>query len=326
MQKVEATETERGFVTSAQFHLKGKDFTKALATVKHGLGKFPDSVMLLEIQGGLLLQEKQFDAAAAAYTNLAGIAPERGYGLLIRLYFVSDQKDKREQLITDLLKTHPDQDYPYLLAARVALQKRDVDGAIDTLQVGISKVNQPVRLQMDLGQLYGMTGKLEQSEKIYQSVIEKAPRLSVAYSSLGAVKEQMGDKGAALELYRSAVKYDKRNVKALNNLAYLLADNFGEAKKALGSAMSAYRLQPGDPRIMDTLAFVLLKNNKVKEAVVLLEKAHKLLPEVQTVGLHLAMAKIKTGELETAKQLLQDVIKKGQPVDVDQAKLLLKTI
>jgi FimV-like protein len=306
--------------------LKGKDFTEALATVKHGLGKFPDSVMLLEMQGGLLLQEKQFDAAAAAYTNLAGIAPERGYGLLIRLYFVSDQQDKGEQLITDLLKTHPEQDYPYLLAARVALQKRDVDGAIDTLQVGISKVSQPVRLQMGLGQLYGMTGKLEQSEKIYQSVIEKAPRLSVAYSSLAAVKEQMGDKGAALELYRSAVKYDKRNVKALNNLAYLLTDNFGEAKKALNSAMSAYRLQPGDPRIMDTLAFVLLKNNKVKEAVVLLEKAHKLLPEVQTVGLHLAMAKIKTGELETAKQLLQDVIKKGQPVDVDQAKLLLKTI
>ena len=326
IQKIEATETERGFVITTQFYLKGKDLTKAMVTVTRGVKKFPDSKMLLEMQGGLLFQDKQFDDAAAVYTRLAQIDPERGYGLLTRLYFVSDQRDKGEQLIKDLLKDHPDLDYPYLLAARVALQKRDVDGAIAILQVGITKVSKPVRLQVNLGQAYEMSGKLEQAEAAYLSVIEMAPRLSVAHSSLGRINELMGNKGVALDFYRSAVRYDKRNVGALNNLAYLLADNFGEAKEALKSAISAYQLQPGDPRIMDTLAFVLLKNGKVKEAVILLEKAHKLLPEIQTVGLHLAMAKIKTGEKEAAKKLLQEVIDKGESVDVDQAKLLLKTI
>ena len=326
MQKIEATETERGFVITTQFYLKGKDFTKAMTTVTRGVKKFSDSKMLLEMQGGLLFQDKKFDDAAVVYTRLAEIDPERGYGLLTRLYLVSGQQDKGERLIDDLLAAHQDQDYPYLLAAKVALQKRDVDGAIDILHAGISQVSKPVRLQMNLGQAYEMSGKLEQAEKTYLSVIKVAPRFSVAHSSLGRINELMGNKGAALDFYRSAVKYDKQNVGALNNLAYLLADNFGETKEALDSAMSAYRLQPGDPRIMDTLAFVLLKNGKVKEAVILLEKAHKLLPDTQTVGLHLAMAKIKTGEKEAAKQLLQEVINKGKSVDVEQAKLLLKTI
>ncbi len=91
-------------------------------------------------------------------------------------------------------------------------------------------------------------------------------------------------------------------------------------------AMGAYRLQPGDPRVMDTLAFVLLKNDKPKDAAVLLAKAHELLPEVQMVTLHLAMAKIQLGEKNPAMELLQQIVDQGQGDEVTQAKALMESL
>ncbi|NOQ51053.1 MAG: PEP-CTERM system TPR-repeat protein PrsT, partial [Desulfuromonadaceae bacterium] len=104
------------------------------------------------------------------------------------------------------------------------------------------------------------------------------------------------------------------------------ADNFGEPKEALNYAMSAYRLQPGDPRIMDTLGYVLIKAERPEDAAILLEKAHRLLPEVQTVALHLAMAKARSGQSAAAKDLLQQVIEKGTEAEIVQAQDILKSL
>lgn len=325
-EQIEATDTEAGFVAAAQYYLKDQDSQKAQATVTHGLAKFPSSRRLLELEGGLLLQEKNYAEAETVYLKLAKVAPEQGHRMLIRLYLFRKEIDKAQGLVNKLLASSPQLDYPYLLSAQVSLSQRDMDTALLTLQSGAKQVEKPVRLQMNIGQIYERTGKLNQAEKIYREVIETAPGASAAYAALGSIKERIGDKGEALDFYRKAIQYDKRNVKALNNLAYLLADNFGEQKEALSSAMSAYRLRPGDPRIMDTLAFVLLKNGKFKDAHTLLEKAHKLLPAVPTVSLHLGLAKIKIGEIESAKELLTLVIDKGSDGDITEAKALLKTL
>ena len=325
-EQIEATDTEAGFIATTQFYLKGKDLQKGQATVTRGLTKYPSSKMLLELEGGLLLREKKFTEAESIYQRLAVVAPEQGHSMLVRLYLFRKDVKQAETLVSELLNSSPNLDYPYLLSAQVSLSQKDVDAALLTLQTGVKQVDSPVRLQMNIGQIYERTGKLPQAEKVYRNVIEKNPRLSAAYVSLGSIKERSGDKGGALDFYRNAVKYDQRNVMALNNLAYLLADNFGEHKEALNRAMGAYRLQPGDPRIMDTLAFVLLKNDKPEEAHTLLLKAYKLLPNVPTVALHLGMAKIAIGEKDAAKEVLQRVVDNGQGEDKSQAESLLETL
>ncbi len=88
--------------------------------------------------------------------------------------------------------------------------------------------------------------------------------------------------------------------------------------------MAAARLKPSDPRIMDTLGYVLLKNNKNKDANNILESALKLLPDNSTVKLHLAMAKMGLGTKEEALRLLQSVVETGTAADVDTAKNLMK--
>jgi tetratricopeptide (TPR) repeat protein len=52
----------------------------------------------------------------------------------------------------------------------------------------------------------------------------------------------------------------------LNNLAYVLAENDERLSDALGYAERALDAKPNDPGVLDTYAYVLLKNGKVSEA------------------------------------------------------------
>ncbi len=52
----------------------------------------------------------------------------------------------------------------------------------------------------------------------------------------------------------------------LNNLAYVLAENDERLSDALGYAERALDARPNDPGVLDTYAYVLLKNGKVSEA------------------------------------------------------------
>ncbi|MHC4167436.1 MAG: tetratricopeptide repeat protein, partial [Planctomycetota bacterium] len=52
----------------------------------------------------------------------------------------------------------------------------------------------------------------------------------------------------------------------LNNLAYVLAENDERLSDALGYAERALEARPNDPGVLDTYAYVLLKNGKVSEA------------------------------------------------------------
>ena len=324
--QIEATGSERGFVTAAQYQLKKKDLAETLAIVDRGLEVYKSSVPLLELKGGLHLQQKQLEKAESAYTKLSGLSPERGNSLLVRFYLSSGQAGKAEQLISELLASAADKEYPYLLSSGLLRGQKKPQEAAEVLQKGIATVANPLRLQMQLGRIYEQGAQFQKAEQLYQRIVDTSPRFSPAYTSLGFLKERNGDKGAALDFYKTAIKYDKKNIPALNNLAYLLADNFGEEKEALNYAMNAYRLQPNDPRIMDTLGYILVKNNRAKDALNLLEKANEMLPEVPAVALHLAMAKIQVGENAAARDLLSGVVVGGTAREAEKARKLLEKI
>ncbi len=59
----------------------------------------------------------------------------------------------------------------------------------------------------------------------------------------------------------------------LNNLAYVLAENDERLSDALGYAKRAFDAKPNDPGVLDTYAYVLLKNGKASQAAEFLAAA-----------------------------------------------------
>ena len=321
---IEGTQLEDGFISAAQYYLKKKNLDAALAVVGRGLDVYSSSAPLLEIKGSLLAAKQQPSEAEVVFTQLAGIAPEQGYNLLVRLYLATGVPVKARELVDGLLRSAADRDYPYLLASSLSMTRQDPDAAVESLKQGIATVRNPIRLQVQLGRIYEQSNKTDLAEQVYRQIVAASPKFAPAYTSLGLINERRGNKGEALDLYRKALTYDKNSIPALNNLAYLLAENFGEANEALVYAMNAYRLQPNDPRIMDTLGYVLVRNDRADDALNLLLKASELLPDVPAVKLHLAMARIKAGDKAAARALLTEIAD-GDGPEAGEARKLLKS-
>jgi len=110
---------------------------------------------------------------------------------------------------------------------------------------------------------------------------------------------------------------------ALNNLAYLYAENYGSKEEALELAMRDYRQDPANPAIMDTLGYVLVKNGRAEDAGKLLEKAVTLLPGNASVCYHLALAYQKLGKKDEAIDFLRKALESEEFPEVKEARSLL---
>jgi tetratricopeptide (TPR) repeat protein len=179
---------------------------------------------------------------------------------------------------------------------------------------------------MQLAGLYFTLGDHGQAEELYTRMIKDYPDFHPALFALGAMKDLEGNKTAARRLYESVLQKSENYLPALNNLAYLLVENYGDPEGALSLAFRAYNQAPGVAEVKDTLGYVLVKNRRFEEAIPLLEKARDLLPENPTVQLHLAMAYQGGGKPDLVSACLQPVLAKGNPDEVLRARKILGEI
>ena len=94
------------------------------------------------------------------------------------------------------------------------------------------------------------------------------------------------------------------SVFALNEMAWML---YGEGAYARASfyARAAYDLAADNPAVLDTLGAILLARHQAKEALEVLARADKLLPNHSDISLHLAEAQWQTGDTDAARETLR---------------------
>jgi Flp pilus assembly protein TadD len=95
-----------------------------------------------------------------------------------------------------------------------------------------------------------------------------------------------------------------RFVPAANNLAWLYTEHGGDKEKALQLAQTAKELAPEDPRISDTLGWILYKRGVYQRALALLKESATKLPNNPQVHYHLGMAYAQVGDKENARKAL----------------------
>ena len=106
------------------------------------------------------------------------------------------------------------------------------------------------------------------------------------------------------------VKIDRNDPVALNDLAWIYQQT-GDGR-ALRTAQRAYALLPANAAIADTLGWIQLEAGNIESALELLEKAGKSTPPNPEIQYHLAVAYRESGDAESAKRLLTDLIQSDQ--------------
>jgi tetratricopeptide (TPR) repeat protein len=114
---------------------------------------------------------------------------------------------------------------------------------------------------------------------------------------------------------------------ALNNLAFLLAENHGDLDQALTYAQRARQLLPHFPDVSDTLGQIYLKKQLTDSALDTFKEIVALQPARAIYRYHLGQAYAQKGEKEKAIQELQLALKSNPQKDEEtQIRQLLQKL
>ena len=155
-----------------------------------------------------------------------------------------------------------------------------------------------------MGNLYATSGRYDEGLAELKDAIKNDPQNQVALMMAGVMYEQKGDVAKAQEAYERLLAINPRFIPAANNLAWIYSEYGGDKDKALQLAQTAKEGAPDDPRISDTLGWILYKRGIYQQALALLKESAAKLPGNPQVQYHLGMAYLQVGDKESARKAL----------------------
>jgi putative PEP-CTERM system TPR-repeat lipoprotein len=290
--------TERNWVLLAL-----RQFPEARSEVDTGLKVSRTPELLL--QDGLLKSEaKQYDAAIASFTEALHQDPEdlRILQSLARSYVQQNRIAEAEALISDYAVRYPKSPQLQVFVGGWMASTSRLDQAREAFLR--AKTADPAYIAADLAlaRVAIMQQKWDEARRILTPLCS-GETAATAHMLLADVDEQTGAKASAIEHYRKAIAEDPTNAVALNNIAYLLAEDAKHLDEALAYAKAALPLA-SSPSLHDTLGWIYYRKGEYKSAVGYLEQA------VAAAGsavyrYHLAIAYFKTGEAARGQTVLK---------------------
>jgi Tfp pilus assembly protein PilF len=149
-------------------------------------------------------------------------------------------------------------------------------------------------------------GRIDAARQRLHAVLAQDQRNVPALVLLGQCEEQSGDQAAAKAQYRAILNIDSSNLIALNNLAYLMAqDNPNEALKL---AEQALQQSPDNATVQDTLGWIYYRKGIYATAVEHLKLAVEKQPTPQR-QFHLAVSYLRIGQKVLGQQILAAALK-----------------
>lgn len=227
----------------------------------------------------------------------------------------------------------------YLSLAQIAVQRKDLPQAQDWLQ----RVDHPDDLlaaQLKRAGLMAKQGKMEEALTLIDSLPEqshadtrlkrstkveilrdqkqfaRARRLLEAALAdkpsdtdipydLAMLAEKMGDIAEMERLLRQLIAAKPDDAQAYNALGYALADRNLRLPEARQLIEKALALAPGDPFIVDSLAWVAFRMGQNQEALALLRSAYSQRPDTE-IAAHLGEVLWVSGQRDEALQIWRE--------------------
>ncbi len=146
---------------------------------------------------------------------------------------------------------------------------------------------------------------LQKAEKAFLEAKELSPNknMKAAFDlRLGGVYYQLKDFRKSEQLYLNAIDVLKNVPQAMNNLAYMYANDLGQPEKALPYAQQASRMLPNNANVLDTYGWTLYKLGKYSEAEEILLQCILLDGTKAVFRYHLGDIYLKVNRLDDAER------------------------
>jgi tetratricopeptide (TPR) repeat protein len=293
-----------------------------------GQQKFADSRALLnelsknnprsadvQFQLGVVdLAEKKYKDADDAFRRSYQLNPANSRGLMgmVETTMAQNKPDAAIALLQAEAAKAPNRVDVLLELGRTAVRTGKFDLAINSFQKALEAQKDPkaqADIYLRLGETYRRKGDLGNAMQALQKARVSQPDNILVLGTLAEILDAAGHKTEAKQAYEATLKVDKDNGVALNNLAFLMAENNGDLDDALTKAQRAKQLLPNLSEISDTLGWIYLKKNLPESAIEIFTDLVSKQPNQSTFHYHLAMALNQKGDRSRALEQLNEALK-----------------
>jgi tetratricopeptide (TPR) repeat protein len=284
---------------------------QALAVYRRMTELFPNDPRPSFLIGSVLLaQGKQADARKA-FEKSNEISPD--YLPAVERLVDLDLADKQYAAAIDRVQKVIDKDpklaQPWAVKAKIYLAQRDFAHAEPDLLKAIELNPKLEPAYQLLAQLYVASNRQDEAIAKLTAFVEnnKSAQAVPALMQIGMINEQTKHFEAARDAYEKLLAIAPNFAPALNNVAILYSDRFGQLDKAYDFATKA-KEAANEPHIADTLGWILFKRGDYNGALPLLQDSASKLPNLPEIQFHLGMTYSMLGEEEPARAALQKAV------------------
>lgn len=265
--------------------IEQKRFDQAIAKLQDVLREVPDSDKIRFYLAAVYEETKQNDKAIAEFKRVPSASPYFAESVVHAAYLLKGAGKVNEALefISKGLAERNDQPQIYAMYASLLDEKQDFKGALKILNQGLEKFPENAQLRF----------------------------------YLGTIQDRLGNRAEVVVQMKRVIELDPNHVQGLNYLAFTWADQGLHLADAEQLARRALALEPQDGYVLDTLGWILFKQNKLVESIKVLEAAHKYQSGVSVIAEHLGDAYYKQAMVEKAKKMY----KKAVDLETDSKKV-----
>jgi len=290
------------------------DHDAGRALVTKAVTRYPRSASAYFLMARQHLRAGSQKKAITSLEKVLDIKPDMPVAseLLVQLFLQHGKVAAAKDVVGALRKLLPDNVVSYGLEGDILLSQKKYEEASEVFLGASERFSHSLLLIKGFDALQ-RAGKIEPAYDLLENWLKKKNDNQVRMV-LATTYHNNKKNDDAKHHYLQVLASDANNFAILNNLAWIYHEE--GAAKAIDFAERAYRVQPNNGAIADTLGWLSTEKGDLTRGLELLNQANTLMPGNAEIIQHLAITLDRLGKRVDAQKLLQQLIEQSPGVEL----------
>jgi tetratricopeptide (TPR) repeat protein len=298
------------------------DRDKAREELEYITKTFPQNVDARYQIGFLAFQEKDYKRAGQIWTDLYKSNPNDRRGLVgvTEAYAAENHMNEAIAEMQKALDKEPERRDLKLYIANLYVRAERYDDAIKMYNGLLEKEPKNADLHFKLAETLRRKGDVNQAIDNFRKCGQESTSATICLVQMALLLDAIGKRDQAKPVYEQILKIQPDQPVALNNLAFIKAEEGVDLDQALTMAQRARQKNPASDDIADTLGWIYIKKSLSEEAVRIFRDLVQKEPKNPNFHYHYGMALAQKGDKISAKKELEQALQ-NKPSKDDEAKI-----
>jgi Flp pilus assembly protein TadD len=280
------------------------DKEKARAELDLITKAFPQNAEARYQVGFLAYQDKDFKKAEQIFGEMYKANPNdtRGLAGVTESLAAENKMGEAIKETQAAVQREPQRRDLKLVLAKYYVRAERYDEAIGLYQGLIQQDPRSPDLLYQMAETQRRKGDLNSAMDSFRRCSQASPSDTMCLMQLGLIFEGTGKRDQAKPIWEQILKIKPDHAVALNNLAFIKAEEGVDLDQALTMSQRARQAMPNSPEVSDTLGWIYIKKNLSEDAVRVFKDLTAKVPSNPTFHYHYGMALLQKGDKPSAKR------------------------